>query len=62
MATHSHGQRSLMGYSPWSHKELDMTEETVCGVALEYKMPCWMSLSSTTMDMEAQDVRGSINL
>ena len=32
MATHSsipaekfHGQRSLASYSPWSHKELDMT-------------------------------------
>ena len=24
----SHGQRSLVGYSPWSHKELDMTEAT----------------------------------
>ena len=23
-----HGQRSLAGYSPWSHKELDMTECT----------------------------------
>ena len=22
----SHGQRSLMGYSPWGHKEVDMTE------------------------------------
>ena len=22
----SHGKRSLMGYSPWNHKELDMTE------------------------------------
>ena len=21
-----HGQRSLVGYSPWSHKESDMTE------------------------------------
>ena len=21
-----HGQRSLVGHSPWSHKELDMTE------------------------------------
>ena len=34
MATHfvfltdeSHGQRSLAGYSPRGHKELDMTEE-----------------------------------
>ena len=24
----SHGQRSLVGYSPWGHKELDMTECT----------------------------------
>ena len=35
MATHSsilsgeaHGQRSLVGYSPWDHKESDMTEVT----------------------------------
>ena len=32
MATHffflekPHGQRSLVGYSPWGHKESDMTE------------------------------------
>ena len=24
----SHGQRSLVGYSPWGHKELDTTEVT----------------------------------
>ena len=23
-----HGQRSLVSYSPWGHKELDMTEAT----------------------------------
>ena len=23
----SHGQRSVVGYSPWGHKELDMTEQ-----------------------------------
>ena len=23
----SHGQRSLVGYSPWDHKELDTTEQ-----------------------------------
>ena len=22
-----HGQRSLVGHSPWGHKELDMTEQ-----------------------------------
>ena len=24
----SHGQRSVVGYSPWGHKESDMTEVT----------------------------------
>ena len=24
----SHGQRSLIGYSPWGHKEKDITEVT----------------------------------
>ena len=24
----SHGQRSLVGYSPWGHKELDTTRHT----------------------------------
>ena len=24
----SHGQRSLVGYSPWGHRELDTTEGT----------------------------------
>ena len=27
MATHSHGQRSLAGYSPWGPKELDTTKQ-----------------------------------
>ena len=26
LAGESHGQRSLAGYSPWSHKELDVTQ------------------------------------
>ena len=24
----SHGERNLVGYSPWGHKEADMTETT----------------------------------
>ena len=39
MATHSsilagefHGQRSLEGYSPWGHKESDMTERLTLSV------------------------------
>ena len=27
LAWEIHGQRSLVGYSPWGHKELDMTEQ-----------------------------------
>ena len=26
LAWKSHGQKSLVGYSPWGHKELDTTE------------------------------------
>ena len=25
----SHGQRSLVGYSPWGHKELDMNDQLI---------------------------------
>ena len=28
LSAKSHGQRSLAGYSPWGHKELDTTEMT----------------------------------
>ena len=32
-----HGQRSLVGYSPWGHKELDMTERlSTCRVREKY--------------------------
>ena len=27
LAGESHGQRSLVGYNPWGHKELDMTKQ-----------------------------------
>ena len=30
----SHGQRSLVGYSPWGRKELDMTEQLHCHFSL----------------------------
>ena len=38
----SHWQRSLVGYSPWVHKESDMTEVTACdgskAVGLPFKV------------------------
>ena len=37
-----HGQRSLEGYSPWGHKELDMTEQrpTQCILSAESEATC----------------------
>ena len=32
----SHGQRSLVGYSPWGHKELDTTEQ----LHLHFSLSC----------------------
>ena len=34
----SHRQRSLVGYSPWSHKELDMTEQLTFTYRSETKL------------------------
>ena len=36
----SHGQGSLVGFSPWSHKELDMTEQ----------LALWLTFHSTALD------------
>ena len=30
MPEKSHGLRSLVGYNPWSHKEVDTTERLLC--------------------------------
>ena len=32
----SHGQRSLAGYSPWGHKESDMTERLILSLLLTF--------------------------
>ena len=46
----SHGQRTLVGYSPWGCKELDMTEHICTGLTFltpesdEREMPCACSL------------------
>ena len=40
----SHGQRRLVGYSPWGCRELDMTEQlsTLCHVAKTNKKPLFI--------------------
>ena len=37
----SHGQRSLAGYSPWSHKESDMTERLSTHTVKGQAHCCW---------------------
>ena len=34
----SHGQRSLVGYSPWGHKESDLTEHRYSATANDHSM------------------------
>ena len=34
----SYGQKSLVGYTPWGHKELDMTEQLAHTHVLIYKL------------------------
>ena len=41
-----HGQRSLVGYSAWSHKELDTTEQLT--LSLSFFSPGWQSLKFST--------------
>ena len=44
-----HGQKNLMGYSPWGRKELDMTEHTHIRTRLvgEYKLADFFQPSSS---------------
>ena len=51
----SHGQRSLVGYRPWGHKELDMTEQ----LSMEGNIPFGWNLRKGSMAREAFNL-GSI--
>ena len=35
-----HGQRSLAGYSPWSHKELNMTKQLMLSLSFRQELSC----------------------
>ena len=42
-----HGQRSLVGYSPWSTKELDTTEQLSTKVIVKDKARYWLKVVKT---------------
>ena len=41
----SHGQKSLVGYSQWGHKELDMTERLSTHLSLSIQRNVWFLFS-----------------
>ena len=41
----SHGQRSLVGYSPWGHKESDMTEQVSTHTHTHPHIMVWFGMS-----------------
>ena len=43
-----HGQRSLLGYTPWGHKELDMTERLSTGGTRVVTVATWISTPGDT--------------
>ena len=47
-----HGQKGLVGYSPWCCKESDRTEHTC--VSQYYKVGSWLNCGCGTTDMEGQ--------
>ena len=66
MATHSstpawesHGQRSLVGYSPWGCKELDTTEQARACVQREW---CLMLISASAAKVLALWSQTELNL
>ena len=51
-----HGKKSLMGYSPWGHKELDMTEQPTHMLSVHCVPGTILGLKQRTMKkMEASD-------
>ena len=44
-----HGQRSLVGYSSWGHKELDMTEQLSIAQHIEMKQKTWVRKQATIL-------------
>ena len=46
-----HGQRSLVGYSPWGNKELDMTDQLITAQHITDVCNCGLSSASNVLIM-----------
>ena len=47
----SHGQKSLVGYSPWGHKELDMADWLIISFSFHQRVGVWRICSSSLSDV-----------
>ena len=52
----SHGQRSVVGYSPWGHKESDTTEQLHYQPLVNSSQICWFCLSCT-VEVKVENVK-----
>ena len=53
----SHGQRSLMGYSPWGHKESDTTEQLSMYIneGIVFRKPGWREFQDRNFQIPQKD-------
>ena len=61
----SHGQRSLVGYSPWGHKESDMTEWLTLSLIFHPSLEptgCWVGAGPSTNKLEGGFQNGACQL
>ena len=60
-----HGQSNPAGYSPWSHKELDMTEQTQTNINIPhllYPFLCWYLVYIYALSVVMQWTLGCVYL
>ena len=55
----SHGQRSLMGYSPWGHKESDTTERLTLSQFHIYMEGCFFAVPKSATNFPSISVSPS---
>ena len=53
----SHGQGSLASYSPWGHKELDVTENTERTHNITRTVEVWLDGITDSMDVSLGELR-----
>ena len=56
-----HGQRKLVGYSPWSCQELDMTEGLTLSLSLSFSLYIFIYIHTHTYTVQGEAIPSTIN-